>query len=607
MLSLARIGASPRARDLRMLASKFTSSQCACRFRLCRPRRIKVNMRRLSASNDMNNEQPGRGAGLSGRSRDPRRRRRSSASIRMRRRCFSPAIARSRSSARCAFRFSTIRRSPSARRPAKPRSRSTRPTRRKSTAASSPSRAKPTAGSRSAAPARRSNGRSRCAASTNSRTLDHLAGEIDDALAEALGRAVAAAHAQAPAVEAEAVDRRGRLLYRRARRRRSANAHEDLSGGGDRRARAREPRPPMTASSRSLRERGRRGLIRRIHGDLHLGNIVLIDGRPVLFDAIEFSRHHRLGRRALRSRLPADGPARARAARRRRTSCSTAISPRRGASRTSTRLRRCRSFCRCARRSAPRSRRRGMELRRRAERAGDRRVGARLFRFRAARRSRRRSRDFVAVGGLSGTGKTRARAQRSRRGSGRCPAPSIVRSDVERKALFGVGETEKLPADAYTAEVTARVYATLADKARRIVAAGHSAIVDAVFAQPRERDGVGRGRESSRERSACADCFSPPNLADPARPRRRTPKRRLRCRRRTWRGRRRTTTSGSLEWRLIDASGTPEETAATGPRGAGLTKRSAADIKPPRVPSTRLKVSPCETPSSAKEAPGNGE
>ena len=34
--------------------------------------------------------------------------------------------------------------------------------------------------------------------------------------------------------------------------------------------------------------RGRLGLVRRGHGDLHLGNIVLIDGRPVLFDAVEF-------------------------------------------------------------------------------------------------------------------------------------------------------------------------------------------------------------------------------------------------------------------------------------------------------------------------------
>ena len=28
--------------------------------------------------------------------------------------------------------------------------------------------------------------------------------------------------------------------------------------------------------------------MRRCHGDLHLANIVLIEGRPVLFDAIEF-------------------------------------------------------------------------------------------------------------------------------------------------------------------------------------------------------------------------------------------------------------------------------------------------------------------------------
>src|SRR5262249_49161458 len=37
-----------------------------------------------------------------------------------------------------------------------------------------------------------------------------------------------------------------------------------------------------------LIERGRRGLVRRGHGDLHLGNIVLIDGRPRPFHALEF-------------------------------------------------------------------------------------------------------------------------------------------------------------------------------------------------------------------------------------------------------------------------------------------------------------------------------
>src|SRR6202034_4878655 len=61
------------------------------------------------------------------------------------------------------------------------------------------------------------------------------------------------------------------------------------------------------------------------------------------------------------------------------------------------------------------------------------------------------------------------------------------RWDVERKALFGVGETETLPAGRYGGDVTERVYAMLAEKARRVLAAGHSVVVDAVFAQPQER------------------------------------------------------------------------------------------------------------------------
>ena len=59
-------------------------------------------------------------------------------------------------------------------------------------------------------------------------------------------------------------------------------------------------RPTDTGCSRAMRdgssaaprpildERAAAGCVRRCHGDLHLGNIVLWDGRPVLFDAIEF-------------------------------------------------------------------------------------------------------------------------------------------------------------------------------------------------------------------------------------------------------------------------------------------------------------------------------
>jgi predicted kinase len=66
----------------------------------------------------------------------------------------------------------------------------------------------------------------------------------------------------------------------------------------------------------------------------------------------------------------------------------------------------------------------------------------------------------------------------------------VLRTDVERKALFGKDETEPLPREAYEPAVTARVYDSVVDKARRVIAAGHSAIVDAVFAKPQERVAV---------------------------------------------------------------------------------------------------------------------
>lgn len=43
------------------------------------------------------------------------------------------------------------------------------------------------------------------------------------------------------------------------------------------------------AQERRLWERYENGLVRECHGDLHLGNIVLLDGRAVAFDAIEFN------------------------------------------------------------------------------------------------------------------------------------------------------------------------------------------------------------------------------------------------------------------------------------------------------------------------------
>ena len=85
------------------------------------------------------------------------------------------------------------------------------------------------------------------------------------------------------------------------------------------------------------------------------------------------------------------------------------------------------------------------------------------------------------------------------RGRNCLPAPGAVwlRSDVERKALFGAAETDRLPEAAYTREATAQVYARLADKARRALAAGHAVLVDAVFAAASERAAIAQAADGA--------------------------------------------------------------------------------------------------------------
>ena len=45
----------------------------------------------------------------------------------------------------------------------------------------------------------------------------------------------------------------------------------------------------LAARAAAMRQRKRDGFVRECHGDLHLGNIAKIDGRPVIFDCIEFN------------------------------------------------------------------------------------------------------------------------------------------------------------------------------------------------------------------------------------------------------------------------------------------------------------------------------
>jgi len=312
-------------------------------------------------------------------------------------------------------------------------------------------------------------------------TLDHLAarGELDPELADALARVAAAAHARAPVADAKAWP--ARLAGYIAQNHSELNEHPDLFEPAQVETLSRASRAALRRNERLLRERGEAGLVRRGHGDLHLGNIVLIDGKPVVFDAIEFDPLIATGDvlydlAFLLMDLTERGL----------DAAANVV-----LNRYLAETRRSEDLDGLAALPLFLSLRAAIRAKVTAARldlaADDEGIAAARNYFRLAVRLIAPPRAMlVGVGGLSGSGKsTLAHALAPTLG----PAPGavVLRSDTERKALLGVAETARLPATAYAPEVTRRVYAALADKARRVTAAGHAAIIDAVFAQPDER------------------------------------------------------------------------------------------------------------------------
>jgi hypothetical protein len=234
--------------------------------------------------------------------------------------------------------------------------------------------------------------------------------------------------------------------------------------------------------------RGDQGLVRRCHGDAHLRNIVLIDGTPVLFDAVEFSdaiatgdvlydlafllmdlwergqprAANRVFNRYLdKSRLDTHPEGLAalpfylmmRAAIRSKIAASAALTQ-------------------------------SDET----EKQQQQNQAKAYFRYALAFLEPSRP-GLVAIGGLSGTGKTTL-AYDIAPGIGRAPGARVLRTDVMRKRLLDIPETDKAPPEAYTKEASQRVYHALDDTIQGVLAAGHSAIFDAVFAAKNERSRI---------------------------------------------------------------------------------------------------------------------
>ena len=244
---------------------------------------------------------------------------------------------------------------------------------------------------------------------------------------------------------------------------------------------------------REVVERRRRdGLVRQCHGDLHLRNIVLLDGHPTLFDAIEFNDDIAcidvlydfafLLMDLWRRELPRHANAVFNGYVTRTGDLSgLALLPL---------FLSCRAAVR-AKTSATSAR-----LQTDARRTPEHQALARGYPSMARELLTPAPPRLVAVDGLSGSGKsTFARALAPSIGS--VPGALILRSDEIRKMLFGVAEQQRLGPDGYTPEATTRVYRKLADDAGAALRAGHSVIVDAVFATPAERSAIERTASSS--------------------------------------------------------------------------------------------------------------
>ena len=224
-----------------------------------------------------------------------------------------------------------------------------------------------------------------------------------------------------------------------------------------------------------LEERRLRGLVRRCHGDLHLRNICLFEGRPTLFDAIEFNDKIAcidvvydfafllmdLDHRGLRPAanlvfnryFQAMGGFAVLAALPLFLSLRAAVRAKVSASAVA-----------------------GLNSWAEARKLEDE---ARHYFAAAEAYLRPAPAQLVAVGGLSGSGKT-CLAQALAPELGPAPGALHLRSDVLRKTMYGIDELTPLPPEAYRPEVSEEVYRVLTECARIALRAGHAVVLDAV-------------------------------------------------------------------------------------------------------------------------------
>ena len=224
------------------------------------------------------------------------------------------------------------------------------------------------------------------------------------------------------------------------------------------------------------------GAVRRGHGDLHLRNIVMLGGEPVPFDAIEFSEKianidvlydlafalmdlARQGLVALANRLLNEWLWRTAELPQAPHEEALALLPMFLSRRAAIR-----AYVDSAVTAV----------------SGKDNAPARAYQKAALAFLQPAPPRLLAIGGLSGSGKTTL-ALKMAPEIGRSPGAVVVRSDVERKRQAGVALESRMPPGSYSPEASATVYAAFLARAECVLRAGHSVVLDAVFAHPDER------------------------------------------------------------------------------------------------------------------------
>lgn len=298
---------------------------------------------------------------------------------------------------------------------------------------------------------------------------------VDGPLADALGRTVAGFHADAPIrpnggggkALKYTIDSNAQLLRGLAARL-GAERVEQAAAATDAEYHRLEP---------LLDARRAAGFGRHCHGDLHLGNILLEDGRPILFDCIEFNDvlseidvQYDLAflLMDLQFRRRSDAAVRALSAYFDQAARSWGDELRAGMAALPLML-----SVRAAVRAHV------------CAYSGDD-AGAVAYLDAAIAHLTPVAPSLAAVGGLSGAGKSTF-ARLIAPGLGASPGAVVLRTDEIRKRLLGVAPDARLSSAVYSPAFYQDVYDTVFADARALLAAGRAVVLDATFIQPELR------------------------------------------------------------------------------------------------------------------------